>query len=94
MSYAAVVRKLRSITEDEVARNPSEIGRLCEEAAAAIEALSERLENFELTISDEEAAEIRRAMEVEVAAPVSMQEAYVKLLNRRASAEKEKKSSD
>jgi hypothetical protein len=94
MTYAGLVRKLRSIAEDEVARDPSEIQRLCEEAAAAIEALSERLENFELTISDEEAAEIRRAMEVEAAAPVSIQEAYLRLLNRRASAEKEKKSSD
>ena len=88
MSYAALVKKLRSMTADEVARNPSEIQALCEEAAAAIESLSERLENFELTISDEEAAEISQAMAAEAAAPVSMEEAYVKLMRRRAQEKK------
>ena len=66
-----------------VARSPSETQAVCEEAAAAIEALSERLENFELTISDEEVAEISEAMATEAAAPVSMEEAYVKLMKRR-----------
>jgi hypothetical protein len=92
MSYTVLVKRLRSTTEDEVARNPSEIQTLCQEAAAAIESLSERLENFELTISDEEAEEIQLAMAAEAAKPVSMQEAYAKLLNRHASSEKKSSS--